>query len=360
LDTLQFDDGTKAFPGEGSKVISRLRLYLILPALCAIAYPSLLWLLSEFASLLHVSTPLRGVAIGISVIVALAAASGVMLVSFELGLVLSRPDSVSPDHHRARILAHLAFAAPSILVGFGNVAGVLDARAAVPIVWPIFWTLLAAAVLFAPKTSGSFTAMSPAARHRLGMAHGISACVIIILFIAPHIGNHLTGFRNGATHIAIMKAVRQLYRSEIVEPVLLTLIGFQILSGVALVRGRMRQRSDFFGTLQTMTGVYVGIYFLAHMTAVFSARHGGTDTDWNWLTSDGRGMLTRLSSISLVAHYWMGPIAIFIHIACGLRMVMLQNAVSPLLAGRVARALIGLGVVASSVILVALLGVHFA
>jgi hypothetical protein len=41
-------------------------------------------------------------------------------------------------------------------------------------------------------------------------------------------------------------------------------------------------------------------------------------------------------------------------------MVMLQNAVSPLLAGRVARALIGLGVVASSVILVALLGVHFA
>ena len=69
-----------------------------------------------------------------------------------------------------------------------------------------------------------------------------------------------------------MNVVRRVYRDVIVQPMLLALIGFQISSGTALVRRRMKMPSDFFATVQTMSGVYVGVYFLAHMTAVFAAR----------------------------------------------------------------------------------------
>ena len=142
--------------------------------------------------------------------------------------------------------------------------------------------------------------------------------------------------------------------------ILLALIGFQILSGITLVQRRMRMPSDFFGTVQTMCGVYIGVYFLAHMTAVFAARYAGTDTNWSWLTRPSNSMLVSLSNLRLIAHYWVAPIAIVAHVACGLRMVLLQRDVSPATTNRIALALITVGVVASSVILIALLNVHIA
>src|SRR5439155_4008554 len=228
----------------------------------------------------------------------------------------------------------------SLYVGFGNVAGVLQAPSAVPFAWLVFWALAAMIVLLGPRSSPTAVAMTPVTHRRLGLAHGISAIAILLLFIGPHIVNHVTGFWNGPIHIAVMNAVRRVYRDDIVQPLLLALIGFQILSGIALVRRRMRMPSDFLGTVQTMSGVYVGVYFLAHMTAVFAARDAGTDTNWSWLTRPNDSMLVTLSNLRLIAHYWVGPIAIITHVACGLRMVLLQRDVSPARANRLALALI--------------------
>ena len=118
--------------------------------------------------------------------------------------------------------------------------------------------------------------------------------------------------------------------------------------------------SDFLGTVQTMSAVFVGVYFLAHMTAVFATRHAGTDTNWIWLTRPNDSLLLSLFKLRLIAHYWVGPIAIVAHVACGLRMVLLQRDISPATTNRIALALITAGVVTSSIILAALLNVHIA
>jgi hypothetical protein len=215
-------------------------------------------------------------------------------------------------------------------------------------------------VLLGPRPSSTAVAMTPVGHRRLAVAHGVSALAILLLFVGPHIGNHLAGFWNGSVHIEIMNAARHVYRDDIVQPILLTLIGFQILSGIVLVRRRMRMPSDIFGTVQTMCGVYIGVYFLAHMTAVFAARYAGIDTNWTWLTRQNNSMIGSLSNLRLIAHYWVGPIAIVAHVACGLRMVLLQHDISPAMANRLALALIAAGVVASSLILAALLNVHIA
>jgi hypothetical protein len=346
----------------GLSAVSLRRLSLVIPALCALAYPSLLSLLSSGLVLVHGSPSPNGLIVWVSVIASLILALAVMLVSFVFGLALGSPHLRNdPESCHARSIAYLAFATPSLYVGFGNVAYyALQAPSAAPIAWLVFWALVAIIALLGPRSSPIAAAMTPIGHRRLVLAHGVSASVILLLFIGPHIVNHAAGFWNGPVHIAIMNVLRRVYRDNIVQPVLLALIGFQILSGTALVRRRMRMPSDFLGTVQTMSGVYVGVYFLAHMTAVFATRHAGTDTNWSWLTRPNDSMLVSLSNLRLIAHYWVGPIAIITHVACGLRMVLLQHDISPPTANRLALALVTVGVVASSVILLALLNVHIA
>jgi hypothetical protein len=343
----------------GLSAVSLHRLLLLIPALCALAYPSLLSWLSAGLVQVHGSDSPDGMIVWIGVIGSLTLALAVMLPSFVFGVTLGS-SHVRPEDFRARSIAHLAFATPSLYVGFANVGGVLHAPSAVPIAWLVFWTLVAMIVLLGPRPSSTAVAVTPVAHRRLAVAHGVSALAILLLFVGPHIGNHLAGFWNGSVHIEIMNAARHVYRDDIVQPILLALIGFQILSGTALVRRRMRMPSDILGTVQTMCGVYIGVYFLAHMTAVFAARHAGIDTNWTWLTRQNNSMIGSLSNLRLIAHYWMGPIAIVAHVACGLRMVLLQHDISPAMANRLALALITAGVVASSLILAALLNVHIA
>ena len=109
----------------------------------------------------------------------------------------------------------------------------------------------------------------------------ISAIVIRAIFVGPHLANHLAGIISGANHIEVMRLLRSDYRNTVVEPLLLTLIAFQIMSGLVLLRRRLSGRSDFFGTFQTLSSFYVGIYLLGHSTAAFAARGAGTDTNWN-------------------------------------------------------------------------------
>src|ERR1700722_9253618 len=286
----------------GLSAVSLRRLWLVVPALCALSYPSLLSWLSAGLVLVHGSDSPNGPIVWISVIGSLTLALAVMLVSFAFGLALGSPHVVRPEDFRARCVALLAFAAPSLYVGFANVGGVLHAPSAVPVAWLIFWTLMAMIVLVGTRSSSAASAISPVGHRRLGVAHGLSALAILLLFVGPHIGNHLAGFWSGSVHIAIMNVARRVYRDDIVQPILLALIGFQILSGSVLVQRRMRMPNDIFGTVQTMCGAYIGVYFLAHLTAVFAARYAGVDTNWNWLTNSDTTMLVSLSSLRLIAH----------------------------------------------------------
>ena len=231
---------------EGVLGVSLRRLSLAIPALSALAYPSLLTLLSSGLVLLQGSTSPAGVIGWASVSASLTLAAAIMLVSFVFGLALGSPQTRDdPEARRARSIAHLAFATPSLYVGFGNVAGVLQAPSAVPFAWLVFWALAAMIVLLGPRSSPTTVAMTPLGYRRLGLAHGVSASAILLLFVGPHIVNHVAGFWNGPVHIEIMNVVRRVYRDDIVQPMLLALIGFQILSGTALVRWRMRMPSDF-------------------------------------------------------------------------------------------------------------------
>jgi hypothetical protein len=204
----------------GLSAVSLRRLWLVVPALCALAYPSLLSLLSSGLVLVHGSTSPNGVIVWVSVVASLTLALAVMLVSFVFGWALGSPHvRDDPEGCRARNIAHLAFATPSLYVGFGNVAYyVFQAPSAAPIAWLVFWALVTMIGLLGPRSSPIAAAMTPTGHRRLALAHGVSASAILLLFIGPHIVNHAAGFWNGPVHIAIMNVVRRVYRNDIVQP----------------------------------------------------------------------------------------------------------------------------------------------
>jgi len=343
---------TERFHHDARAASASAGLWRIAPVLCAAAYPFLSQLLSWLLVVAHGSASVDSGGLCFAVTGSLLLALGVMGTAFAF-------ERTQPDL-RSRPAAHLAFATPSLFVGFGNAANLLHSPQLVTIAWLVFWAVVAVVVFARRNARTPAERISPAAYRRLGIAHGISASLILILFIAPHLANHTAGLLSGAAHIEFMKEARQLYRAAIFEPLLLTLIAFQIVSGTLLVRRRLRSESDFFDSLQTMTGVYVGIYFVAHLTAVLGARYAGTDTNWNWLTNNDHSMLVSLSNLRLIAHYWFGPIALLTHLGCGLRLVLRQHDIPAKFADVAPRIALAAGVVVSSIILVALLGVRAA
>jgi glyoxylase-like metal-dependent hydrolase (beta-lactamase superfamily II) len=155
----------------------------------------------------HGSPAPNGASVWVGVVASLALALAVMGVSFVFGLVLGLREDATAEDLRARSIAHLAFATPSLYVGFANVANVLHARPALPATWIIFWAAMTGIVLLKPSLSLTAAVMTPTVHRRLAAYHGISAILMLLLFVLPHIVNHVVGLRSGAAHIELMKTV---------------------------------------------------------------------------------------------------------------------------------------------------------
>jgi hypothetical protein len=231
----------------------------------------------------------------------------------------------------ARRIAFLAIGAPAL---FSMIGGWLDGQHVLPFKGLGFWLMLwSALALWAGLERGgrrttvidATATATPRAIVLLRTAHGVSAAAIV-LFALCHLANHLAGLHGGAAHLQIMHALRTVYRHPAIEPVLIALVAFQIVSGTALVWRATAMLRDGVATLQAAAGVYLLCFFGSHLSAVFRTRYlRGVDTDWRWLTADP--LLTDDWSARLVPYYWLGVIALGVHAAAGLRYVLLAHGV---------------------------------
>jgi hypothetical protein len=309
------------------------------PPLVALAYPAILWCGPRFSP----------VFVAASLVVPL------------LGLVAAaRVDGRRAP--RARAIAHLVVAAPPL---FSLLGGWLDFQHAVPLdslrVWIPLWSGLA--VVAAVERPGSPTAIGEdgaiggtrssarsgrgdsstgamsrptASPRRVAVAHGISAAVVT-LFALPH--------------LAIMTALRRVYRHSLVEPVVLAAVAFQVASGAWLLRGKLARAAGWLGALQTTSGAYLLVFFLSHVSAALRARVRGVDPNWNWLA--GGELLSDPWSVRLVPYYFLAVVALGLHAGCGLHTVLRGHRIA--VRGPALLAIVtGLAAVASALILIGL------
>jgi hypothetical protein len=143
--------------------------------------------------------------------------------------------------------------------------------------------------------------------------HLLSA-LAILLFLVPHMGNHLYGLTGQGAHMAYMHAARVVYRASGVEPVLILLIAWQALSGVFMVVRNWKPGAGAIGWLQAISGTYLALFLAIHLSAVIYGRavlH--LDTDFRYAAA---GFHAGPWAWFFAPYYFLAVASLFAHLGC--------------------------------------------
>ena len=255
---------------------------------------------------------------------------------------------------RAKRTALLAVAAPTLFTFVGVVLTMLHDPMPDTWLWVACWAIALALLLRSDNGTPAVVAPRPVPAP-LGVAHGVSALAIVMIFLTLHIANHLMFPAGEGMYEAVMKVFRHVYRNDILQPLVVALFLFQVGTGLFFVWRLTAAPSDRFRTFQIASGVYLAFYLLDHMDSVFifARTYLGIDTDWDWATGAPTGLVKDRWNIRLVPHYWLGVFFVLAHLAAGARDVMMAHGVGKAFADRF---MVGGAVVAGLVATVIMLG----
>ncbi len=143
-------------------------------------------------------------------------------------------------------------------------------------------------------------------------AHFYSGLTLSI-FITAHLSNHLLSFLGEAAHITFMDELRVIYRNFAVEFVLIASVIIQIFTGISLFFRKRKIAKGFFELLQIWSGLYLAIFLIFHVSAVFAGRYL-LNLDTN-LYFGVAGLNTFPYYLFFAPYYGLSIIALFGHIA---------------------------------------------
>lgn len=168
----------------------------------------------------------------------------------------------------------------------------------------------------------------------------------LLAFAVLHLAHHLTLVGGYATHLAVQEVVSPIYRFALVEWVLLALFALQIGLGIWMGLSR-RGRATGWRGVQIWSGVILAGFVLNHVVAVLMIRSEGLPSTGHFA---GAGFFHPLYRWFFLVYYPAGVIALFAHVAAGLR-------IRRRIGDGGARAMIVVGAVLSACIVAGLWGV---
>ncbi|BCV39510.1 hypothetical protein [Shewanella algae] len=253
-------------------------------------------------------------------LLALAMAFGTPIYAMYLSIRLRQTPAADDTERSHRHFVLLGVIVPSLFTLIGVILYMLGMGMMTELfVYYTFWAI--AAFIFLKSDTRDLSAVKtvPAS---LRVAHGISS-LILVVFIAAHLTNHLAANWGGTTHIQVMETLRLYYREPLVEVLLIGTFLFQIVSGLILLSKHADKASDGYRTIQLATGLLVMVFFTSHITAVIGLGRSfaSVDTNWDWLVY-APGLLKDPWNVRLVVHYGLGVFALLVHLLLGLRVVM--------------------------------------
>lgn len=142
--------------------------------------------------------------------------------------------------------------------------------------------------------------------------HYISGLTLTI-FIGLHLFNHFCSIFGAEKHIEIMITFRHFYRNLIVESILLLAILVQMISGLKLFSTNRKSATTQFEKLQIWTGLYLVIFLVIHLSAVFGGRlFWELDTNFYFGVA---GLNSFPLNLFFIPYYGLAILAIFGHFA---------------------------------------------
>lgn len=136
--------------------------------------------------------------------------------------------------------------------------------------------------------------------------------VTLSFFIAIHLSNHLVALIGGPQmHIEWMDTFRKIYRTPLVETVLLLAVGFQVVTGIRLLL--VKREKNLAQKIQVYSGLYLSFFLILHVAAVISGRYiEHLDTNFYYA---GVGLNTFPGVYIFMPYYFLSVVAISLHVA---------------------------------------------
>jgi hypothetical protein len=332
---------------------AKAQIPMLVPPLAAILYPFVLKGFHASVTRIAAGTASPFDLSWLSAAVWLTLAFALPLIAMIAAMSLSEISRPSAAQLRAKRVALLAVAAPTLFTFIGVVLYMLHDPVPDTWLWVTGWAIVLALILRsdndAPANVAVYVVPPP-----LRVAHGVAALALVVIFLALHIANHLMFPAGSETYDAVMKTFRHVYRTEILQPLLVALFFFQIGTGLFFVWRRTAAPSDRFRTFQIASGLYLAFYVLGHMDSVFvfARTYLDIDTGWGFATGAPTGLIKDPWNIRLVPHYWLGVFFVLAHLASGARAITMAHGVNKTFADRsmVSGAVVA-GIVATVIVL---------
>lgn len=133
------------------------------------------------------------------------------------------------------------------------------------------------------------------------------------VFIGLHLFNHFYSIWGADKHIHLMNMLRLFYRNGFIETILLSAVFLQIISGLRLFKSKRKTALTAFEKLRVWTGLYLAVFLIIHMTAVFAGRlYLHLDTNFYFGVA---GLNTFPLNLFFIPYYALGIVSMFGHIA---------------------------------------------
>ena len=152
--------------------------------------------------------------------------------------------------------------------------------------------------------------------------HYISGLTITV-FVSLHLFNHIYSIFGVDKHIELMTNLRQFYRNIIAETILILAVFVQIISGLRLFFMNRNKVITAFDKLQIWTGLYLAVFFVIHLIAIFAGRLIlNLDTNFYFGVA---GLNNFPTNLFFMPYYALAIISFFGHIAAIHNKKMKQN-----------------------------------
>ncbi|MDF0601074.1 hypothetical protein P1J78_10060 [Psychromarinibacter sp. C21-152] len=160
------------------------------------------------------------------------------------------------------------------------------------------------------------------ARHALARLHRLNAA-FFGAYLLIHFSNHLAALAGPGAHLAVMDALRTVYRNPVIEPLLFASGAVQIGSGLTLAWRAVRRGlpEGLWPRLQVISGAYIALFLLQHFFAVIRARLLFPEVDTNvwWAASV---VSEAPLAYYFVPYYALGPLAVGLHVGAAARFAL--------------------------------------
>jgi len=108
--------------------------------------------------------------------------------------------------------------------------------------------------------------------------HRLSA-IILGVFTMLHLANHVAAVGGIDTHIAVMSALRVIYRNPLSESILVLAVLTQVITGLGGIRNAFRRSG--VARVQAVSGLVLAVFLFGHTAAALTARLAlGLDTNF--------------------------------------------------------------------------------